>query len=116
MGLKIYREINNNNMDNNDRNILLEFVCNIDLWDATDIFDRCLHYDSDEEEYAEVSEVYYDRLSYCLDCLRNRIEHASSDTNFRHHDNIWLQEAQRCYEILSKELNNKSNGFYMLFV
>lgn len=109
MSLKIYREINNNNSNNNDKNILLEFVCNIDLWNATDIFDVCLHYDSDEGEFTEVSEVYSQRLNDCLGILKYHME------NYRH-DNAWLQEAQRCYDILSKELNGRENGFYMLFV
>lgn len=116
MGLKIYREINNNNASDNDRNILLEFVCNVDLWDATDIFDRCLHYDSEEEDYTEVSEVYHDRLSSALDCLRNRMEYSNGNPNYRQQNGEWLQEAERCYKVLSKELNDRSNGFYMLFI
>lgn len=115
MGLKIYREINNNNASNKDNNILLEFVCSMDLWDATDIFENCLHYDSDEEELAEVSEVYHDRLSVGLDCLKRRIEYSSNNQTYRP-DSMWFQEAQRCCEILSKELNNRTDGFYMLFI
>ena len=115
MGLKIYREINNNDLNDNDKNILLEFICNVDLWDATDIFDSCLHYDSEEDEFYEVSEVYHDRLSSSVDYLRHKIERLNNNPA-PERDYIWLQEAQRCYDILSKELNNRTDGFYILFI
>lgn len=118
MGLKIYREINNSNNDNidkSDNNILLEFVCNVDLWDSTDIFGDCLSYDNDSEEFYSVSEACHDTLKDCVEYLKRKIDYATTNQTYAT-SRVWLQEAQRCYEILHNELNDRTYGFYILFI
>lgn len=109
MGLKIYREINNNTEEKSDNNILLQFICEVNLWDAEDIFDSCLHYDEDEGEYLDISETYYSTLKGAVEYLKNKINSGYVTSEG------WLEEARRCYDILEKAMNYYNDGFYILF-
>ena len=111
MSVKIYREINNNTLKERDKNILLQFICEVDLWNAESIFDCCLHYDESEEEYCEISETYYTTLKKAIEYLKYLINR-ESDTN-----DTWYKEATRCYDILVKVMNEcEENEFFILFV
>lgn len=110
MGLKIYREINNNTVDNRDKNILLQFVCEVNLYNYTEIFCDCLQYLEDIGDYAEVSRAYYSLLKHCVNYLQRCVERTGqTDIN-----GPWIDEANRCIDILNKELQNGEH-FYIMF-
>lgn len=111
MGLKIYREINNNTVSDTNKNILLQFICEVNLYNYTEIFCECLQYLEDVEDYAEVSRVYYSLLKRCVEYLQRKVERTSlTETN-----RPWINEANRCVNILNSELQNGEH-FYMMFV
>lgn len=111
MSIKIYREINNNTLTKRDNNILLQFICEVNLWNAEEIFDCCLHYDESEEEYYEISETYYSSLKVAIEKLGVFIRR-ESDT-----DSAWFKEATRCFDILVKAMNEcEENEFFILSI
>lgn len=115
MGLKIYKIIDNNTAENNENNILLEFVCDVKLYDATDIFDNCLNYDSDNDDYYSIAEVYYIYLKDALNNLQGVINRRMNLLATQTQDD-YIAEANRCYRVLSKALEGMSSGFFMLFI
>ena len=117
MGLKIYKEISNNNADKNDNNILLEFVCNVKLYDACDIFSSCLHWDEDDGEYTNISEAWVGILKHSIDYLGDTISRRRNNTCVNT-TNEWFEEANRCYDILFRKVNtnNEAGDYYIIFV
>ena len=115
MGLKIYKEINNNTQPDNENDIILEFVCDVKLYDADEIFSNCLNYDSDNDDVYNVSEVYYIRLHDSLDELQRVIINQRSLESNPTRDR-YISEADRCYKVLSKALEEMNSGFFMLFI
>lgn len=116
MGLKIYKEINNNTNEHNN-NILLEFICDVQLNDACDIFSSCLHWDEDEEEYTNVSEAWVGTLKHSIDYLGDTINRRRNNTTIST-TNEWFVEANRCYDILFRKVNtnNDAGDYYIIFV
>ena len=115
MGLKIYKEINNNTPQDNEKDIILEFVCNVKLYDADEIFRDCLNYDSDNDDFYNVSEVYYFALKDALDNLQRIIIQQRGLESNPSRDS-YISEADRCYKVLSKALEGMNSGFFMLFI
>lgn len=115
MGLKIYKEINNNTPQDNEKDIILEFVCDVKLYDADEIFSCCLNYDNDNDDYYNVSEVYYYCLKDGLDNLQRAICNERNCEPSTARDS-YISEADRCYRVLSKALEGMTKGFFMLFI
>lgn len=106
--MRIYRKIDNNNIGNDENNIILEFVCKIGLWNATDYFSDFLAHNDEDEEFYDVSEISYSQLVKCLDDLKTSIRFSRNAS--------WLREAKRCYEILNEELENRNGGYYIIYL
>lgn len=111
MGLKIYREINNNTVDDRCNNILLQFVYEVDFDNYMEIFCDCLQYLEDVDDYAEVSRVYCSLLKHSVKCLQRWIEGINSTVP----DRSWIDKANRCVDVLNNELQN-GEYFYMIFI
>ena len=106
--MRIYRKIDNNNIDNNENNIILEFVCKIGLWNATDFFSDYLAHNDEDEEFYNISEIGYSQLATCLDDLKTSMRFSRNDA--------WSREAKRCYEILRKKKKKRNDGYYIIYL
>lgn len=119
MRLKVYKEINNSS-DDFESNILLEFLCDIKLDNASEIFEYCMNltneeYSYDECEYANISRVYINRFKDSLEWFKSRIDYRRNNPTL-YADHNWIPEATRCYNWLYKKLRDVDNCYIVLYL